>query len=116
MSLSSILQEKREWNEMKRRVAELPEDYRIIYEEMQKYLFKISPENVSTKDGVLFELADLFEEGAKNHQKAIEVTGPDVAAFADALIGDTPTLMDKVDRDVDKTVADSIKKPKNKNS
>ena len=72
------------------RVKALPPDYRIVYEEMQKYLFKIGP--ISLIDGkLLSEIVDFFETGVTSGTSAMELIGPDVAAFCDDLIGDEQT-------------------------
>lgn len=56
---------------------------------MQKYLFKVGP--VSLADGnLLSEIVDFFEGGAASGKDVMTLIGPDVAAFCDGLIGDSP--------------------------
>ena len=43
MSIHDMVEGKRKWRAHMARVGALPEDYRIVYREMQKYLFKIGP-------------------------------------------------------------------------
>jgi DNA-binding ferritin-like protein (Dps family) len=75
------------------RVKALPPDYRIVYREMQKYLFKVGP--VDLPDGRLLpELVDFFEEGVAAGKGVLELIGTDVAAFCDDLIKDSRTYAD----------------------
>lgn len=93
MSIRDIIEGKRRWRAHVDRVRALPPDYRIVYEEIQKYLFKIGP--VSLTDGdLLSEMVDFFETGAASGTSAMELIGPDVAAFTDDLIGDAPRYAD----------------------
>ncbi|AYY14313.1 DUF1048 domain-containing protein [Actinobacteria bacterium YIM 96077] len=93
MSIRDIIEGKRQWRAHMARVKALPPDYRVVYEEMQKYLFKVGP--VSLTDGnLLSEIVDFFESGVASGKDVMELIGPDVAAFCDGLIGDSPTHAD----------------------
>jgi DNA-binding ferritin-like protein (Dps family) len=93
MSIRDLIEGKRQWRAHMARVKALPPDYRIVYEEMQKYLFKIGP--ISLIDGTLLsEIVDFFETGVASDKSAMELIGPDVAAFCDDLIGDEQTYAD----------------------
>ena len=56
-----------------------------MYRELQKYLFKVAPAEVSSTD-LLSGLVDFLEEGAAAGKGVLELTGDDVAAFADDLV------------------------------
>lgn len=93
MSIRDIIEGKQQWRAHLARVKALPEDYQIVYKEMQKYLFKVGP--VDLADGTLLTgIVDFFEEGAASGKGVIELIGSDVAAFCDELIKDTPTYAD----------------------
>lgn len=49
---------------------------------------------MTEKDGVLSELVELFEEGAQSGKTVLDITGEDVALFADQLIEGKPTLIE----------------------
>ncbi|MET9494489.1 DUF1048 domain-containing protein [Streptomyces sp. NPDC006552] len=93
MSVQDIIEGKKQWRAHLARVKALPPDYRIVYEEMQKYLFKVGP--VDLLDGPLLAgIVDFFEEGAAADKGVLELIGTDVAAFCDGLIKDSPAFAD----------------------
>lgn len=91
MSIQSIIEEKKKWRAFSARVEALPQDYRIVYKEIQKYLFKVGPVELSEGTGLLVGIVELFEEGAASGKDVLEVTGSDVAAFCDELVKDSKT-------------------------
>ena len=93
MSIRDLLDGKRQWRRHMARVKALPPDYRIMYDEMQKYLFMVGP--VSLVQGTLLpEIVDFFETGIASGTSAMDLIGPDAAAFCDGLLGDEPTNAD----------------------
>ncbi|WP_410585492.1 DUF1048 domain-containing protein [Amycolatopsis sp. lyj-108] len=93
MGIQDIIEGKKQWRAHVARVKALPPDYRIVYQEMQKYLFKVGP--VDLADGPLLSgIMDFFEEGAASGKGVLELIGDDVAAFCDDLIKDSPTYAD----------------------
>ncbi|MBO7744333.1 DUF1048 domain-containing protein [Paenibacillus sp. MWE-103] len=94
MSIQAIIQGKKEWRAHVARVKALPKDYQIVYRELQKYLFKVGPVELTAGTGLLSGIVDLFEEGAASGKGVLEVTGRDVAAFCDELIKDSKTYAD----------------------
>jgi DNA-binding ferritin-like protein (Dps family) len=93
MSIQDIINGKRQWRAHTARVKALPPDYRIVYGEMQKYLFKVGPVSLTGGD-LLPEIVDFFEGGVAAGKSAMELIGPDVAAFCDGLIADSRTHAD----------------------
>ena len=89
-----MIEGKKEWRAHVARVKALPQDYQIVYKEIQKYLYKVGPVELSDGIGILAGIVDLFEEGAASGKGVLEVTGQDVAAFCDDLIKDSKTYMD----------------------
>lgn len=93
MTIRDIIDGKKQWRAHVARVKALPPDYRVVYGELQKYLFKVGP--VSLTEGTLLtDIVDFFEEGVATGTPVLAWIGDDVAAFADGLIGDTPTWAD----------------------
>ncbi|MEV0364698.1 DUF1048 domain-containing protein [Nocardia fusca] len=103
MGIRDIIEGKKQWRAHRARVEALPPDYRIVYEESQKYLFKVGP--VDLADGNLLSgLVEFFEEGAVAGKGVIELIGNDVAAFCDDLIKDSPTYADIYQESVGKDI------------
>ena len=93
MGIQDIIEGKKQWRAHVARIKALPPDYRIVYKEMQKYLFKVGP--VDLADGrLLAEIVDFFSEGAAAGKGVLELIGTDVAAFCDDLIKDSRTYAD----------------------
>ncbi|CAL9348939.1 hypothetical protein SUDANB6_00425 [Streptomyces sp. enrichment culture] len=93
MGIQDIIEGKKQWRAHLARVKALPPDYRIVYKEMQTYLFKVGP--IGLADGPLLPgIVDFFEEGVAEGKGVLELIGADVAAFCDDLIKDSRTYAD----------------------
>lgn len=114
MSIQDIIQGKKEWRAHLARVKALPEDYQIVYKEIQKYLFKVGPIELTQSTALLSGIIDLFEEGAVLGKGVLEVTGNDVADFCDDLIKDSKTYADVYQESIDKEVSKNMKKVTNR--
>ena len=114
MRIQDIIEGKKEWRTHMARVKALPQDYQIVYKEIQKYLFKVGPIELTDGTGVLAGIVDLFEEGAGLGKGVLEVTGSDVAAFCDELIKDSKTYADIYQESVNKEVYKTVKKSTDK--
>ena len=116
MNIQDIIEGKKEWRAHMARVKALPQDYQIVYKEIQKYLFKVGPVELTEGTGLLSEIVDLFEEGAALGKGVLEVTGSDVAAFCDDLIKGSKTYADIYQESVDREVSKAMKKVTEKQS
>ncbi|MBB4912774.1 DUF1048 domain-containing protein [Actinophytocola algeriensis] len=93
MGIQDIIQGKKQWRAHMARVKALPQDYQIVYKEIQRYLFKVGP--IDLPDGpVLSKIVDFFEEGVASGKGVLELLGTDVAAFVDDLVKDSRTNAD----------------------
>ena len=110
MRIQDIIEGKKEWREHVARVKGLPQDYQIVYREIQKYLFKVGPVELTEGTGLLSGIVDLFVEGAALGKGVLEVTGSNVADFCDDLIKDLKTYADIYKESVDQKVYNAIKK------
>lgn len=110
MRIDDIIKGKKEWRAHMARIKTLPQDYQIVYKEIQKYLFKVGPVELTDGTGLLSGIIDLFEEGAALGKDVLEVTGSDVAAFCDDLIKDSKTYADIYQESVNQEVYKAIKK------
>ncbi|MDF2513804.1 MAG: hypothetical protein K0S04_3670 [Herbinix sp.] len=110
MRIQDMIEGKREWRAHMARVKALPQDYQIVYKELQKYLFKVGPVQLTEGTDLLSGIVDLFEEGASIGKGVLEVTGRDVAAFCDDLIKDSKTYADIYQESVNEEVNKAMKK------
>jgi len=110
MKIQDIIEGKKEWRAHVARVKALPQDYQIVYRELQKYLFKVGPVELTEGTDLLSGIVDLFEEGVTFGKKVLEVTGCDVAAFCDELIKGSKTYADNYQESVDQEVSKAMKK------
>lgn len=96
--------EKKEYRQMMARVQALPQDYRFVYEKMQKYMWKFASGDGYDMLKTQYDLIELFEQSAAHGKHVLEVTGEDVTGFCDELIRDskmwTNDMRDKLNRDI----------------
>jgi DNA-binding ferritin-like protein (Dps family) len=79
------MSEKREYRENEKRAKALPAEYAEAYKQIKQYIFATSG---LLNMAPLKSLVELFEEAAANGRRVVDITGPDVAAFADELVKD----------------------------
>ncbi len=116
MRIQDIIEGKKEWRAHVARVKALPQEYQIVYTEIQKYLFKVGPVELTDGTGLLSGIVDLFEEGAAMGKGVLEVTGSDVAVFCDDLIKDSKTYADIYQESAGQEVNKAMKKVKEEQS
>jgi DNA-binding ferritin-like protein (Dps family) len=110
MRIQDIIEGKKEWRVHMARAKALPKDYQIAYKEIQKYLFKVGPVELTEGMDLLTGIIDLFEDGAALGKGVLEVTGSDVAAFCDNLIKDSKTNADIYQESANQEVNKAMKK------
>ncbi len=89
--LTRIIGDKKEWKSMEARAKELPSDYRIVYGEIKQYMWRLTGGDGMDVVAILKDLLGLFETGAADGKRALEVTGEDVATFCDELLRNANT-------------------------
>ncbi|WP_026675269.1 DUF1048 domain-containing protein [Alkalihalobacterium bogoriense] len=109
-TIKKIIEDKKAWRAHVSRVKSLPKDYQVVYHEIQNYLFKVGPIELSEGVGLLSDIVSFFEESAASGKGVLEVTGTDVAAFCDALIGDSTTYADLYQETVNQKIDKVMKK------
>jgi DNA-binding ferritin-like protein (Dps family) len=93
--LKRVLGDKKEWKRMEARAEALPSDYRIVYGEIKKYMWRFTAGDGMDIVAILKDLLELFETGAADGKRALEITGEDVAAFCDELLRNANTYAEK---------------------
>jgi DNA-binding ferritin-like protein (Dps family) len=89
--LSKIIGDKRRWRQYKARTRQLPENYRIAIDAVERYLMYVGGRGDGPGWGsMLDDLADLFEQGAANRTPIREIVGDDPAEFVMAFVQNYP--------------------------
>jgi DNA-binding ferritin-like protein (Dps family) len=91
---TKVIGEKKEWRSMETRAGALPRDYRIVYGEMKRYLFRFTSGDGRDTMAVLTDVLDLFETSAAEGKRVLDVTGEDVAAFCDERLRGAPSWVE----------------------
>ncbi len=79
-----VRQGKRAWREHVARIDALPPDYRLVLEEIQKFMWNFALDD--SLMAVQEDLLELFEDAAADGRPVLTVTGDDVAGFALAVL------------------------------
>jgi DNA-binding ferritin-like protein (Dps family) len=85
--LSKLIGDRKQWKRMEARANALPRDYRIVYGNMKSYLWRFTAGDGMDIVAILADVLADFEAAAAEGKGALEVTGDDVAAYCDALLG-----------------------------
>ena len=86
-----IMESKREYKEHMARVKALPEDYKFVFEKMQKYMWMHADGDGKDMLNLQYSLIELFEDGVADDKHVLEITGEDVAGFCDELLKNVET-------------------------
>lgn len=93
---------------MEARAKALPKDYQIVYSEIQNYMWQFSAgsgmDTIPIFEGVL----ELFESGAANGKKVLDVTGHDVASFCDELLRNVKTYTENWRKELNSNIAKKL--------
>lgn len=81
-----IAREKREFKHMQERAKALPEEYTYVFHKIEHYMWSYSGGDGMDMMPILADLLDLFETGAAEGKRVLDITGEDVAAFCDELL------------------------------
>ena len=103
-----VIGDKKEWRSMEARADALPRDYRIVYGEMKRYLFRFTSGDGRDTMAVLTDVLDLFETSAAEGKRVLDVTGEDVAAFCDERLRGTPSFADRWRTSLNRDVAKQL--------
>lgn len=106
--LKKLVNDKKEYKTMMRRVDALPEDYRYAYEKIQKYMWSYASGDGYDMLKIQYDLIDLFEDGAASGKKILDITGEDVASFADELMLNARTYTDKWRQKLNKEISGKL--------
>lgn len=77
-------EEKREYKQFKKKINELPKDYRIVLEQIEKYMWNFAADGSMMQ--VLYEIYNMFEDAIEEGKEVLDVTGEDVVAFTEGVM------------------------------
>ncbi|MGP0587721.1 DUF1048 domain-containing protein [Paenibacillus timonensis] len=105
-----LIGDKKEYKMMMARVDALPEDYQYVFKKIQTYMWNFSAGNGMDMLHMQYELIDLFEAGAAEGRQVLEITGEDVASFADSLVANAKTYFAKYREDLNQSILERLRK------
>ena len=108
--IKRIAREKRKYREMQERARALPEDYTYVYHKIQYYMWSYSGGDGMDMIPIFADLLDLFETGAAEGKRVLEVTGEDVAAFCDELLRNAKTYTGNWHEALNRDIMKKLKK------
>jgi DNA-binding ferritin-like protein (Dps family) len=106
---NKLVGDKKDWKRMEARAKALPSDYRIVYSEIQQYMFMRSGGDGMDIVAILKDLLELFETGAAEGKRVLEVTGEDVASFCDELLRNAKTFTENWHEALNRKVMKKLK-------
>lgn len=101
------LSEKREYKKNEARAKALPKEYSTAYKQIRNYIFNTS--GIETIEP-LKVIVDILEEAAENDRRVLDITGSDVAAFADELVRGEKSYFDRLRKKLNSKIVDEINK------
>ncbi|EEL22190.1 hypothetical protein bcere0017_31840 [Bacillus cereus Rock1-3] len=105
-----LIGDKKEYKMMMARVEALPEDYQFVFKKIQNYMWNFSAGNGMDMLHIQYELIDLFEAGAAEGRQVLDITGDDVASFADELVANAKTYVSKYREDLNESIMTKLRK------
>ncbi|MFD0883208.1 DUF1048 domain-containing protein [Streptosporangium algeriense] len=88
--VTGSLDEKRRYRQYKARIKQLPEDYRVAVEALERYLMHFGPVDGAGAMEMYEDLADLFEQSASDGTPIRDVFGEDPVEFVEAFMRNYP--------------------------
>ncbi|HSW78323.1 MAG TPA: DUF1048 domain-containing protein [Candidatus Chromulinivoraceae bacterium] len=103
------LEAKKEWKVVEARAKLLPEEYRIVYNEIKHYVWQ-GGTGLTDPSDLFKRLVECFEKGIADGKHVSEITSGDIAVFVDGLIHDEKTHIDGLREKLNNAVAKKLGK------
>ena len=96
-----------EYKKQMARLKALPREYQIVYDEIQKFLWRFVTGDGMDVLNALNELVNFFEEGAAHDMPVLELLGEDVGTFAENMLYEiqTRTHIDDLKKKMNERIA-----------
>jgi DNA-binding ferritin-like protein (Dps family) len=106
LNIKKMIESKRDYRELMKRVNALPEDYRYVFKKIQSHMWMFAAGSGYDMMKIHEDLLDLFETGVSEGKHVLAITGHDVASFCEELLKNARTYTDdwrtKLNRDIAK--------------
>ncbi len=106
--MGKVRRDKRDYKALQAKIDALPKDYSYTYHKIEHYMWAHSGGDGMDVIAIMSDVYDLFETGAAQGKNVLEVTGEDVASFADELLEGAKTWTtdqhDALNRDIHRMV------------
>jgi DNA-binding ferritin-like protein (Dps family) len=110
LNIGKIVESKRAYRRQTARVDALPEDYRYVFKKIQSHMWMFASGSGYDMTEIHYGLIELFEEGAANGRRVLEVTGEDVAAFCDELLKSAKTYTEDWREKLNREISEKLGK------
>jgi DNA-binding ferritin-like protein (Dps family) len=90
-NIKKMFESKREYKQQMARVKALPEDYQYVFKKIQGHMWMFAAGAGYDMMKIHYDLIELFESGAAEGKRVLEITGEDVAAFCEELLRSAST-------------------------
>ncbi|MEO3795426.1 DUF1048 domain-containing protein [Nonomuraea sp. B10E15] len=88
--VTGSLEEKKRYRRYKARIKQLPENYRIAVEALERYLMHFGPVDGAGAMAMYDDLAELFEQAAADGTPIRDIFGEDPVEFVEAFVANYP--------------------------
>jgi DNA-binding ferritin-like protein (Dps family) len=116
LNIKKIIESKREYKRQMERVEALPEDYRFVFKKIQSHMWMFASGNGYDMMGIHYDLIELFESGAAEGKRVLEITGEDVASFCDELLRSAKTYTEDWRESLNRDILKKLGKPEGSES
>jgi DNA-binding ferritin-like protein (Dps family) len=108
--IERVSHEKRDYKQLQVKVNALPKEYSYTYHKLEHYMWAHAGGDGMDILAIMRDVYDLFESGATQGKSVLDITGDDVAAFADDLLANAKTWTTNQHDALNKDIHRMIKK------
>ena len=111
-NIKKMIESKREYRQQMARVEALPEDYQYVFKKIQHHMWMFAAGSGYDMMKIHYDLIELFEAGAADGKRVLEITGEDVASFCDELLRSASTYTENWREALNRDIRKKFRKEK----